>query len=293
MLQLSLFDLIVFVDDSGSMNEGTKWADCAAIVTQIVELTTLFDTDGIQVEFMNNDVSQQGVASAEMCQSLFDSIRPAGYTPLSYSCERKIIDPFFVKCSKCSKADVKPIIVYIITDGAPTTDRGLATSVPTFAMLKRIDESLTRLGLPRKTVGINVTQIGFDEGATQFLQQLDDHPLFGDRVDCVSDYEQEMVQCEKQGVYLTPDMYVVKLLVGAVDATYDCKDDDGSAQPQAKGGGNAPRLMQGTVKPGSLSRGGSSADAHHVHEFSDHSDEEEEPLTAEQQLRRRLGQLGN
>jgi hypothetical protein len=160
-------------------------------------------------------------------------------------------------------------------------------------MLKRIDESLTRLGLPRKTVGINVTQIGFDEGATQFLQQLDDHPLFGDRVDCVSDYEQEMVQCERQGVYLTPDMYVVKLLVGAVDATYDCKDDDGSAQPQAKGGGNAPRLMQGTVKPGSLSRGGSSADAHHVHEFSDHSDEEEEPLTAEQQLRRRLGQLGN
>ncbi len=28
-----------------------------------------------------------------------------------------------------------------------------------------------------------------------------------------------MVQCEKQGVYLTPDMYVVKLLVGAVDST--------------------------------------------------------------------------
>jgi hypothetical protein len=24
----------VFVDDSGSMNEGTKWADCAAIVQQ-------------------------------------------------------------------------------------------------------------------------------------------------------------------------------------------------------------------------------------------------------------------
>jgi hypothetical protein len=29
----------------------------------------------------------------------------------------------------------------------------------------------------RKTVGVNVTQIGFDEGATQFLQQLDDHPM--------------------------------------------------------------------------------------------------------------------
>jgi hypothetical protein len=111
--------LVVFVDDSGSMNEGTKWADCAAIVTQVIELTTLFDSDGIQLEFMNSDVSHQGLASAEMCQSLFESIRPAGYTPLSYSCERKIIDPFFQKCSQCSKADVKPMIIYIITGAAP------------------------------------------------------------------------------------------------------------------------------------------------------------------------------
>lgn len=145
----------MFVDDSGSMNEGTKWADCAAIVTQVVELTTLFDSDGIQLEFMNSDVSHRGVSSSEMCQKLFESIRPAGYTPLSYSCERKIIDPFFQKCGQCSKADVKPMIIYIITgisappslplvaspphsaaDGAPTTDRGLATSVPTFAMVQ-------------------------------------------------------------------------------------------------------------------------------------------------------------
>jgi hypothetical protein len=212
---------------------------------------------------MNSDVSQLGLTSSDACQALFESIRPAGYTPLSYSCERKIIEPFFQKCSQCSKADVKPIIIYIITgahlstahhashiiashiiashiiashiiashiiashiiashiipDGAPTTDRGLATSVPTFAMvpphrshnvtkistfpsdsfpslppasntpalsialtppmqLKRIDDTLTRLGLPRKTIGINVTQIGFDEGATTFLQQLDDHPM--------------------------------------------------------------------------------------------------------------------
>jgi hypothetical protein len=61
--------------------------------------------------------------------------------------------------------------------------------------------------------------------------------------------------------------------------------------------------MKGTVGPasptqgqhgsaaGQLSRGGS---VQHVHEFSDNSDEEEEEeLSAEQQLRRRLGQLGN
>ena len=29
----------------------------------------------------------------------------------------------------------------------------------------------------------------------------------------MSDYEQEMVQCEKQGVYLTPDMYELVFLL--------------------------------------------------------------------------------
>jgi hypothetical protein len=49
--------------------------------------------------------------------------------------------------------------------------------------------------------------------------------------------------------------------------------------PRGKGGAAAQ-----------LSRGGS---VPHVHDFSDESDDEEEALSAEQQLRRRLGQLGN
>jgi len=62
---------------------------------------------------------------------------------------------------------------------------------------------------------------------------LDQHPKFGDRIDAVSDYELEMVlpptagfplvpltqahqvQCQQQGIYLTPDLYIVKLLVKA------------------------------------------------------------------------------
>ncbi len=48
-LQLSLYDVVLFIDDSGSMLEGSKWRDLQAIVQQIVEMTTQFDTDGIQV----------------------------------------------------------------------------------------------------------------------------------------------------------------------------------------------------------------------------------------------------
>ena len=48
--QLSLYDVVLFIDDSGSMLEGSKWRDLQAIAQQIVEMTTQFDTDGIQVK---------------------------------------------------------------------------------------------------------------------------------------------------------------------------------------------------------------------------------------------------
>ena len=101
----------------------------------------------------------------------------------------------------------------------------------------------------------------------------------------------------------TPSPPLLSYHVSNISYSYDCKDDSDSAQVASKGG-NAPRLMQGTVSPGSLSRHGSDASRSSgqlsrggsvplVHEFSDNSDDEEEPLSAEQQLRRRLGQLGN
>ena len=49
LCQLSLYDVLLFIDDSGSMLEGSKWRDLQAIAQQIVEMTTQFDTDGIQV----------------------------------------------------------------------------------------------------------------------------------------------------------------------------------------------------------------------------------------------------
>ena len=52
------------------------------------------------------------------------------------------------------------MIIYCITDGAPTTERGMPTTVTTYKMLEYLDQTLITLKLPRKTIGFNVTQIG-------------------------------------------------------------------------------------------------------------------------------------
>jgi len=225
LMQVALYDVQLFIDDSGSMNEGDKWDDARAIVTQIVNITTFFDIDGIDVEFMNSPISGKRIKNPEEVTALFDQVRPCGFTPLASTCDRKILRPYFERISKLPPAEVKGMIIYCITDGAPTTERGMPTTITTYKMLEYIDQTLVSLKLPRKTIGFNVTQIGFDDAATKFLQELDQHPKFGDRIDAVSDYELEMVQCQAQGVYLTPDLYIVKLLVGAVDSSYDAHDD--------------------------------------------------------------------
>ena len=92
--------------------------------------------------------------------SQFEQVRPCGFTPLASTCDRKILRPYFERISKLPPAEVKGMIIYCITDGAPTTERGMPTTITTYKMLEYIDQTLVSLKLPRKTIGFNVTQIG-------------------------------------------------------------------------------------------------------------------------------------
>jgi hypothetical protein len=175
-IQLALYDVVLFIDDSGSMLEGSKWRDLQAIAQQIVEMTTQFDTDGIQViygfilfhrniilrdffasllrpswsvfpshqlrfgqvEFMNSSVRADNVSSSADLEQIFSHVRPMGFTPLASALESKVLEPYYEMLRSTPTANVKPMVIYICTDGAPTTERGLKTYQPTFAMLSKV-----------------------------------------------------------------------------------------------------------------------------------------------------------
>src|SRR5215469_3090013 len=53
-----------------------------------------------------------------------------------------------------------------------------------------------------------------------------------------TDYENESDEMRRQGVDLTPELWLVKLLLGAIDSSYDRKDEQrGSAPPPGGYGG--------------------------------------------------------
>ena len=70
-----------------------------------------------------------------------------------------------------------------------------------------------------------ITQVGKDQEAQKFLAKLDNDPVVGSMVDATSYYELEAEEYAKKGVTLTPDLWLVKLMVGAVDSSYDEQDE--------------------------------------------------------------------
>jgi len=57
-------------------------------------------------------------------------------------------------------------------------------------------------------------QVGNDQKATRFLEELDNHPQIGGLIDCTSNFELEQAEMSrKSGIDLTPEMWLVKLLM--------------------------------------------------------------------------------
>ena len=68
-------------------------------------------------------------------------------------------------------------------------------------------------------------QVGRDARAQAFLGRLDRDPSVGDIIDCTSYFEQEAEEYARKGVNLSVEAWLLKLMVGAVDPSYDAEDE--------------------------------------------------------------------
>jgi hypothetical protein len=57
------------------------------------------------------------------------------------------------------------------------------------------------------------------------------HAVFsvGDIVDVTSHFEEEQMQCAKKGITLTPHLWLLKMMLGGIDPTYDEEDEGNTA----------------------------------------------------------------
>ncbi|ORX34830.1 hypothetical protein BD324DRAFT_582986 [Kockovaella imperatae] len=236
LVKIALFDVILYIDDSGSMafeEGGERIDDLKLILSRVAYVTSLFDDDGIQVRFMNNRIEGNNISSEAQALQLVQQVKFSGLTPLGTSMNQKIIQPLVVGPAR-SNALKKPVLIITITDGTPAGEN----KDEIFNVIGRADQELRRTRYGPDAVSYQFAQVGNDLKATKFLEELDNHPQIGGLVDCTSNFEVEQAEMSrKSGVDLTPEMWLVKLLMGPIDSSYDTKGEPvltASEQPAHK-----------------------------------------------------------
>ncbi|RVD88301.1 uncharacterized protein DFL_002490 [Arthrobotrys flagrans] len=159
---LAEFDTILLVDDSGSM-AGGRWRDTANAVSALAELVTRYDTDGIDVHFLNAR-GRCNMTKPQEIMGLFRATKPQGGTPLAKALDN-ILKPYLGVYAR-DPEHCKPINIIVITDGEPTDDPE-STIIQYATRLDKLEAA------PRQ-VGIQFVQIGNEPGATEYLKYLDD-----------------------------------------------------------------------------------------------------------------------
>ncbi|KAF2767663.1 hypothetical protein EJ03DRAFT_144325 [Teratosphaeria nubilosa] len=249
IVRLALYDVVIFIDDSGSMSfeeNGERIKDLQLILQRVAFAATLFDDDGIELRFMNESGMPQqmtsNIRSEQQVEQLLANKRYKGLTPLGTELRKQVIEPMLIPKLRSGQLQ-KPLLIITITDGQPTD--GHQVLVETVQMAVNTARQAGPPGRPPYgdgAVAFQFAQVGNDQKATEFLATLDNDPNVGGQVDCTSNYENESAEMAKAQppVDLTPDLWMIKLILGAIDPSYDTKDEK-----QNMGPGGAPPPQQG------------------------------------------------
>jgi hypothetical protein len=106
LAKLALFDVILLVDDSGSMafeESGSRITELTLILGKVATACGLLDQDGLSIRFLNSQASADRVTSEGQVKDLIGQIRFTGLTPLGTALDqvRRGVQPDGPICSGC------------------------------------------------------------------------------------------------------------------------------------------------------------------------------------------------
>ncbi|KAJ7784109.1 hypothetical protein B0H16DRAFT_1356101 [Mycena metata] len=181
---LKKYDTVILVDDSGSMTlpgskKGkTRWYEAGEALEKLAETAQQYDTDGIDIYFLNHRTETLNIKSPSEVRALFDKVKPSGATPTGERLDQILkarlrlleeaqIDADGTPRDKKSGEAIKRTNVIVISDGEATDDP--KTSIIDAASRLKAMSNLCMIQL-----GIQFVQIGDDRRATKALKELDD-----------------------------------------------------------------------------------------------------------------------
>ncbi|CAK9785261.1 hypothetical protein CC85DRAFT_285346 [Cutaneotrichosporon oleaginosum] len=235
LVQIALFDVVLLIDDSGSMNDravgndrsqGTRIDELKRLLDRVAFASSLLDTDGFAMRFLNAKDAPSNVRDAQQARKIVDHLTFKYMTPLGSSLQDKVLRPLVVKPAQSGSLK-KPVYVIVITDGEPNNQRE-KDLVGSSIMEARNALSRTRYGAD--ALSLQFAQVGDDVTALAWLQGLDKHPQIGDLIDQTAGYVHEAAEYNAatggtSAEPFTQAFWTLKILLGGIDSEYDSKDE--------------------------------------------------------------------
>ena len=214
--QLKNYKIVLIADDSGSMRaesdanlEGirTRWDEMHQMCRLLIELYAIFNPEGIDVHFLNQEDPMKGVKTVKD-KRLVNTFKqqPAGPTPICNILTKVLNDEI-----------QDPRIIIIATDGEPTTMDGKTSEV------RRLRQILANRNASRNFVSI-VACTG-DDDVLAYLNNWDVAIANLDVVDDFRSERAEVLRAQGDDFQFNYADYVIKLVLGAVDPYFDRLDE--------------------------------------------------------------------
>ena len=218
--KLAEYDTIFLVDDSSSMSADapsglSRWKEACNALADFANIAVKHDEDGIDIYFINHSHSGQGVKGTSEVHKLF-RFRPGGRTDIGARLQT-LLPPGYIKQMQAASKELGPwpkrLNYIIITDGEATDPQVLREWIQGLA------QTLADLRAPQAQIGFQFVQVGDDEGASRFLDELD-----GDEsIKAAADYD--IVDTVKFSPGQNFDaVFLTKALMGGINRRLDRKD---------------------------------------------------------------------
>lgn len=184
---LESYDTVFLVDDSPSMR-GKRWDLVKRILTYSLALATQYDTDGIDIHFLNNKTANgNNIKDQAIAVELHQQITLRGSTPILNQLSRHLNDYLRRFNAAQDPFNFKGYNLIVLTDGEPDpeyedpheiSDREDAkVTKPAYRLIRKkivqIARELQEVRAERTQVGIQFCQVGDDKAASSFFQFLD------------------------------------------------------------------------------------------------------------------------
>lgn len=223
---LSLYNIVILVDNSLSMDNPRHKAELRKLMTESTEIAALFDHDGIDVRVLNRNSGSPGGDSLTTCDqiaSIVDGLSFSGGTPLGHAIQSLHLSLLVPLVESGTLA--KPLMVLVVTDGEPDSETHVVD------VIRAGVDFLRRTRYGDKACAYQFAQVGRDPRATEFLSRIDGHKEIGHVVDATGDIELEERQFlsanQNKGIsgQYSYYLWLQKILLGAIDPIFDALDE--------------------------------------------------------------------